>query len=156
MTEQLWRNDSQNNYSCLCRKFGCRQRKVCLSYNTLFNSKLFLFSRVIQKYTFIGLLEKGLLNRFNNLLIWRQEEDLPRPHITIIGSTGAGKSSLANVFIGESPLCSDCTFPICNEGSSCTKETTYAVRPWLGSGPVFTVVDTPGSKFSPVENKDPH
>jgi putative ribosome biogenesis GTPase RsgA len=80
------------------------------------------------------------------LRLSKEEEDLPKPHITILGSTGVGKSSLANVFIGESPLCSDCTFPICNEGSSCTKETTFAVRPWLGSGPVFTVVDTPGNK----------
>ena len=29
-------------------------------------------------------------------------------------------------------------------GSSCTNETSYAVGPWLGTGPEFTIVDTPG------------
>jgi len=65
--------------------------------------------------------------------------------IVIIGPTGAGKSSLANVLLGESPLCLNCTFPVCYEGlNSCTKETSMATRPWLGSNELFTVVDTPG------------
>ena len=29
-------------------------------------------------------------------------------------------------------------------GVSCTNETSYAVGPWLGTGPEFTIVDTPG------------
>lgn len=58
---------------------------------------------------------------------------LPQPHIVIIGPTGAGKSSLANVFLGQSPQCDNCTFPICpGGGESCTKDTTYAVGQWLG------------------------
>ena len=69
---------------------------------------------------------------------------LPLPHIIIIGATGVGKSSLANVFIGEDPTCKNCTFPVCGGSDSCTKNTNYAVGSWLGSGQQFTVVDTPG------------
>jgi predicted GTPase len=80
------------------------------------------------------------------------EEDLPLPHIIILGSTGVGKSSLANVLIGEDPTCTDCTFPVCSGADSCTKDTTYAAKPWLGSGEVFTVVDTPGFGDSDKED----
>ena len=94
--------------------------------------------------------------------------DLPLPRILILGQTGVGKSTLANVLIGEEVDCTDCTFPICDGLESCTKETKYATGQWLGSfffqkiilnmmsdflknfsvilgeGAVFTVVDTPG------------
>ena len=33
-------------------------------------------------------------------------------------------------------------------GGSCTNDSTYAVGQWLGKGPVFTVVDTPGFQYS--------
>ncbi len=72
------------------------------------------------------------------------DQNLPLPHVIIIGATGVGKSSLANVFIGEDPTCKDCTFPICGGADSCTKNTKYAVGHWLGSGVEYTVVDTPG------------
>ena len=78
---------------------------------------------------------------------------LPLPHIVIIGSTGVGKSSLANVFIGEDPTCDHCTFQVCDDfGQSCTKNTNYAVEPWLGVGQEFTVVDTPGFGDSDQED----
>ena len=64
-------------------------------------------------------------------------EELPFPHIIILGATGVGKSSLANVFIGEDPGCENCTFPVCSGVDSCTKDTTYAVQPWLGEGQVL-------------------
>ena len=78
--------------------------------------------------------------------------DLPKPTIVIMGAAGVGKSSLADVFIGEDPDCTNCTFPICPGSNSCTKTTSYAVGNWLGTGDVFSVVDTPG--FGDTDNDD--
>ena len=57
---------------------------------------------------------------------------LPSPHIIIVGMTGAGKSSVANVLIGCDPTSKNCTFPICTGMDSCTNHTTYANATWLG------------------------
>ena len=80
------------------------------------------------------------------------EEGLPQPRIVIVGPTGAGKSTLANVLLGESPNCQNCTFSVCHGLDSCTKETTYGVGNWIGNGVEFTVVDTPG--FGDSDNQD--
>merc|ERR1719361_552970 len=79
-------------------------------------------------------------------------DTLTDPKIVIMGATGVGKSSLANVFIGESPDCTNCTFPICPGTDSCTKTTAFAVGKWLGEGDLFTIVDTPG--FGDSDNDD--
>ena len=76
---------------------------------------------------------------------YAQNLTLPEPHLVIIGATGVGKSTMANVLIGQSPDCDNCTFPVCPGGDSCTKETSYAIGNWTGiAGQEFTVVDTPG------------
>jgi len=83
------------------------------------------------------------------------EPDLPKPHIIIVGPTGAGKSSIANVLVGEYPTCHNCLFPVCQKPDSCTKETSFCGnRTWLGkeSEPLFTIVDTPGFSDSDGES----
>ena len=69
---------------------------------------------------------------------------IPEPHLIIIGPVGVGKSSLANVLIGQPPDCDNCTFTVCGD-DVCTKETKYAVGKWKGNADQeFTTVDTPG------------
>ena len=80
------------------------------------------------------------------------DDILPNPKIVIVGQTGAGKSTLANVLLGQDPKCKNCTFEICNSHDSCTKETSYAVGKWLNHGADFTIVDTPG--FGDTDNDD--
>ena len=99
----------------------------------------------------LGLDSKKLLI-LGTFLSFCSGNDLPEPKIVIVGQTGVGKSTLANVLLGEDVNCENCTFPICNDYESCTKETTYATGKWLGSGLDFTIVDTPG--FGDSDNDD--
>ena len=61
--------------------------------------------------------------------------------IVIVGSTGVGKSSLANVLLGCDPNDKDGygSFEVCHDMDSCTKETSFGVGRWLGRGSDLTV-----------------
>ena len=91
------------------------------------------------------------------ILIWigtccAQNGMIPEPHLIIIGPVGVGKSSLANVLIGQPPDCDNCTFTVCGD-DVCTKETKYAVGKWKGNADQeFTIVDTPGFGDSDMDD----
>jgi hypothetical protein len=69
-----------------------------------------------------------------------------------LGPTGVGKSSLANVLIGQEVGCQDCMFPIGHYMNSMTKETKIVTAMWLGTGDYFTLIDTPG--FGDSDGRD--
>ena len=79
---------------------------------------------------------------FSTTLTLCSGEEYPDPRIVIVGPTGAGKSSLAEAFLGCDPT--DATevymFEVCNGLESCTKNTTAGTGAWLGSGQQFTVI----------------
>ena len=67
-------------------------------------------------------------------------EDYPKPHVVVVGPTGAGKSSLADALLGCDPTDKDCVFGVCGGLASCTKNTTIASGHWLGDQESFTVM----------------
>ena len=71
--------------------------------------------------------------------LYEEIAEFPKPHIIIIGQTGAGKSSLANTLVGGEPDCEDCLFPVCFGLDSCTKNTTAVKGHWLGDPTVNNI-----------------
>lgn len=91
------------------------------------------------------------------------EDDYASPRIIILGATGVGKSSLANVLRGR-----DKNWPGNDPETGCfrvwglehrttaiTRATCQSQERWLGTGDMFTIIDTPGFGDS-LENEESH
>ena len=88
------------------------------------------------------------------------EADYSRPRMVILGKTGAGKSSLANVLLGrdksyENDDYENGCFLVKDVWTPTTKATCPLQRHWLGDStkPNITVIDTPGFGDIPEEDE---
>ena len=80
------------------------------------------------------------------------EDVIPGKRMIILGQSGVGKSSLANILLGRdnkfngSGFQNGCFKEVWGTGKRGTNETCYDSQHWLGdpSEPIVTIIDTPG------------
>ena len=102
-------------------------------------------------------------SRYRPQVVVDNEDRFASPRIVILGATGVGKSSLANILMGRDKNYKGMGFQdgcfkvlgLNNMGQSVTKKTCEDQGPWLGnySNPRFTVIDTPGFGNDLVEEE---
>ena len=103
-------------------------------------------------YEYFSVQRNGLHSK--PLFRLENENDFASPRIIILGATGVGKSSLANILMGRDKNFDGNGFPggcfevlgLNNMGESVTKEVCEDQGQWLGNHtmPKFTIIDTPG------------
>ena len=102
-------------------------------------------------------------SRYRPQVVVDNEDRFASPRIVILGATGVGKSSLANILMGRDKNYKGMGFQdgcfkvlgLNNMGQSVTKKTCEDQGPFLGnySNPRFTVIDTPGFGNNLVEEE---
>lgn len=122
-------------------------------------------SNVFRIFVFLILTSVAFGNQFvqRKPVVVTNEQRFPSPRIVILGATGVGKSSLADVLMGRDKnydgrgFDSGCfkVYGLNNGETSVTKKTCQDQGHFLGnmSNPVFTVIDTPGFGNNLVEEE---